>query len=415
MKKNSEINEKLRRAYKNVTPDIRSAVLSDCKKQKGQIIEMKPTVKRKQNYLRLAAIAACLCLCITAGALFGIGTYRTENTVDSTVSLDVNPSIELQINKKERVLDVVALNNDGKTIIGDMELVGCKLDVAVSALIGSMLKNGYLSELANSILVSVDNKNEQRGAALREKLTAEIDKLLKTDSFSGAVLSQMVTKSEELKTIADKYGISVGKAQLINEIISKNPTYTFEELSSLSINELNLIMRKLYGAIGEEGSKKLNIVGEASDKAYIGSEQAKKIALDAAGVSYDEVTLFEIEFDVDDGRIIYEIEFVCGNFEYDYEIDASNGSIIKSEKEAIDSPVVPQPPKAKITADEAKKIALAHAGVLQDDAKRLEIDTDDDDGRIIYEIEFACGNFEYDYEIDASNGNIIKSEKEIIN
>ena len=332
--KNSEINEKLRRAYENAAPDIRSAVLSDCKKQKGQIIEMNPPVKRKKNYLRLAAIAACLCLCVTAGALFGIGAYRAENTVDSTVSLDVNPSIELQINKNERVLDVVALNGDGETIIGDMELAGCKLDVAVSALIGSMLKNGYLSELANSILVSVDNKNAERGAALREKLTAEIDKLLKTDSFSGAVLSQTVTKSDELKEIAEKHGISVGKAQLINEIISKAPVYTFEELSALSINELNLIMRKLYGSIGEEDGKRLDIVGEASDKAYIGNEQAKKIALDAAGVSDGEISSFEIEFDIDDGRIIYEIEFICGGFEYEYEIDAANGNIIKSEKEA---------------------------------------------------------------------------------
>ena len=53
--------------------------------------------------------------------------------------------------------------------------------------------------------------------------------------------------------------------------------------------------------------------------------------------------------------------------------------------------------------------------MLKADANALEIDTDDDDGRIVYEIEFVCGGFEYEYEIDASNGNIIKSEKEADN
>ena len=41
----------------------------------------------------------------------------------------------------------------------DMDFSGSSLDVAVNAIIGSMLQNGYLNELANSVLISVDNND----------------------------------------------------------------------------------------------------------------------------------------------------------------------------------------------------------------------------------------------------------------
>ena len=93
---------------------------------------------------------------------------------------------------EDRVLRVNALNEDGRIVLGDMNFSGSSLDVTVNALIGSMLRNGYLNENANSILVSVDTRDAAKGSALREKLAGEIDSLLRTDTFSGAVLSQTV-------------------------------------------------------------------------------------------------------------------------------------------------------------------------------------------------------------------------------
>ena len=58
-----------------------------------------------------------------------------------------------------------------------MDLKGVDLDVAVNAIIGSMLKNGYIDELRNSVLVSVENDDAAKGAALQERLTAEIEQL----------------------------------------------------------------------------------------------------------------------------------------------------------------------------------------------------------------------------------------------
>lgn len=104
-----------------------------------------------------------------------------------------------------------------------MDFSGSSLDVTVNALIGSMLRNGYLNENANSILVSVDTRDAAKGSALREKLAGEIDSLLRTDTFSGAVLSQTVAADAALQQLAQEYGISLGKAQLVQEIAAKIP------------------------------------------------------------------------------------------------------------------------------------------------------------------------------------------------
>lgn len=60
-----------------------------------------------------------------------------------------------------------------------------------------------------------------------------------------------------------------------------------------------------------------------------------------------------------------------------------------------------------ITKDEAKNIALDHAGVDSKDAVFVKAELDRDDGRLIYEVEFYAGNIEYDYEIEVSTGKVL--------
>ena len=73
--------------------------------------------------------------------------------------------------------------------------------------------------------------------------------------------------------------------------------------------------------------------GTASAKAYIGQDKAKEIAVSKAGVSASALTELEIEMDTSDGVMVYEVEFKAGGYEYDYEINASTGAVLKAEKE----------------------------------------------------------------------------------
>ena len=313
------------------------------------------------------------------------------------------------MNRKDRVMKVIPLNEDGKTIVGEMDFSGSDLDVAVNALIGSMLQNGYLSELANSILISVDNENSARGAALQQHLTAEVNRLLQTENFTGAVLSQTVTPNEELKKQAEQYGITKGKAQLIAEVMAGNPLYTFDDLAPLTINELNLLLK-----VDAAAASQVEVMGTASDKAYIGEAKAKEIVLQKAGVTAESITEYEIELEAEKGMMIYDVEFTSSGYEYDCELDAKTGAVVKYEKERDEDRAdhSTEGIKAAIGAEKAKSIALAHAGLSAGEITEFAIELDHEDGRALYEVEFKGGGFEYDYEIDAMTGKIQKQEKE---
>ena len=66
-----------------------------------------------------------------------------------------------------------------------------------------------------------------------------------------------------------------------------------------------------------------------------------------------------------------------------------------------------------ITENEAKAIALEHAGVAESDVVFLTLELDRDNGRQVYEVEFYNNNSEYDYDIDAATGKILGYDTDI--
>ena len=70
----------------------------------------------------------------------------------------------------------------------------------------------------------------------------------------------------------------------------------------------------------------------------------------------------------------------------------------------------------KITADEAKRIALAHAKLVEKDVTFVKVELElEDNNRYEYDVDFYSGNVEYDYEIDAVSGAILSADRDIEN
>ena len=69
-------------------------------------------------------------------------------------------------------------------------------------------------------------------------------------------------------------------------------------------------------------------------------------------------------------------------------------------------------PEADISKSEAKAIVLEHAELDASDVRRYKVETDNEHGRLVYEIDFDSGRYEYEYTVDAENGKILKAEKE---
>lgn len=403
-----EVEKKLKKAYSHITaPDTIDSILSDCEVQKGSVVMMEK--KNKAPLFKGLALAAMVL--VAAVGVFGFRHYEMNYRAVSTIAFDVNPSIEMKVNAKDQILEVTPLNDDAVVVIGDMDLKGSDLDVAVNALVGSMIRNGYLSDLANSILISVENNDPQRASQLQQQLMNEISQLISTNSFDGAVLSQSIVDNQELRNLANEYGITMGKAQLIQQVLSVNPLYTFDNLSKLTINELNLL-------IDGQNVDHVHSTGLASDKNYIGKEKAKEIALNHANLSESNISSCEVQLDYEMGMMVYEVEFYSNGMEYDYDINALTGDVLHVQSEQEDSQAH-EKDESNIPSNlsyigevKAKQIALENAGVAEGDISNYWIEMDREDGNIIYEVEFYVGNTEYDYDINALSGEIIHSERD---
>ena len=399
---NEKMEQRLASALEKTAPDDMSGVLSRCEARKGTVISMttKKTVNRKWTTL----VAACLALMLLCG---GGVFYQQAHAVASVVSLDVNPSIELKVNRSEKVLSCTPLNEDAKAILADMsngaDLKGAKLDVAVNAIVGSLVRNGYLDSISSAIMISVEDKDTARAEKLQRELTSAVDGVLQTSEAKASVLTQTLTQDAGLEQQARENSISTGKAALVNRVLALNPALKFDALAKLSVEELK--------DLAEAGAPAMPI----------GTDKAMDIAVAAFGkASTAKMAYSEVDPELDESPAHYEVEIRSqSGEEFEYKIDAYTGVILESKREAADGTEVPvvQPsnpaPSGDIGHAKAKSIALNHASVDASTVYDMNIKMDVENGAIVYEVEFKSGNKEYDYEIDATTGAILKHEAEI--
>ena len=103
---------------------------------------MNENTKKKRSWVKyVAGIAACLLLVM--GGVFGANFYGENYALASTVSLDVNPSVQITVNSSEKVLEVVPLNEDGETVMSTA-LAGIALILIV---VGQMLINRFTKKV----------------------------------------------------------------------------------------------------------------------------------------------------------------------------------------------------------------------------------------------------------------------------
>lgn len=174
-----------------------------------------------------------------------------------------------------------------------------------------------------------------------------------------------------------------------------------------------------YNATSDDDSvsltKKAAATSTRTSSTDIGAEKAKEIALQHAGVSASNAVFVKAEREYDDGRLTYDVDFYAGNKEYDYEILASDGTILSYDAD-IEGYRIPSSTSSSssgyISVERAKEIALQHAGLSSSGVNFVKAEFDHDDGRAEYEIEFHHNFREYEYTIDAASGTILEAERD---
>ena len=426
---NDLMERRLSAALDKTAPDDVAGVLSRCTERKGTVVPMKKKNQRMKKWMQ--AMAACLAVLLLGGGVL----VQQAHAVTSVVSLDVNPSIELRVNSREKVVSCQALNDEAAAVLADMDggrdLKGVKADVAVNAIVGSLVRCGYLDTLSSAILISVEDKDQARAQRLQQELTSVAGGAL--GDSQAAVLSQTVQQDKDLEKLsveelrdlieAGAPGMPIGMTAALEAAanyaglttadvadadvdpeLDETPAHYEVELEVPGHGELEYRVDAYTGQV-LSGPANVKLSTPVNPSGDIGMEAAKSAALKHAGLS--SATFTKAERDYDDGRWEYELEFHTDAAAYEVTVDAISGSVLDYEKENLRSSST-----SDIGAQAAKSAALRHAGLSEGQVQELQVEWDNEHGRAVYEVEFKSGGMEYEYVIDAATGSVLEHQAE---
>ncbi|MBO5315050.1 MAG: PepSY domain-containing protein [Clostridia bacterium] len=248
-------------------------------------------------------------------------------------TLDVNPGVRVYVKSDDTVIKVEATNKDGEDIVADIEFKDVNFEAVVEEIIDKMNEQGFLEGEESAVLISVEKKEIE----ISEKLNEKIDKAFKKHGKKASVIEQELVKldekiEKEIGDIAKRYNISEGKAHLIEKIREEFPELPEEELAELKVNDLGVMLEET----SEDVKKHFNKVGPAVENSYVGREQALVEALESLEIAVIDITMPRVCVTREDGKMVYEVEFVYDGMEYEITVDAVSGDILETEFEEFE-------------------------------------------------------------------------------
>ena len=145
----------------------------------------------------------------------------------------------------------------------------------------------------------------------------------------------------------------------------------------------------------------------------VDSEGALTIALNHAGLTAQDLLFSEVKQDYEDGISVFEVEFTTSSgAEYEYEISAADGTIRSYDIDAGSSGSTASRGDDLISESQAVRIVLDRVpgAAASDVSIRLE----EDDGRMEYEGKLIFNDTKYEFKLDASSGNVLEWEAELL-
>jgi len=159
-----------------------------------------------------------------------IGFFLWSNRTVSSIFLDINPSIKINLNKKGIVKSVKALNKDAEYVINNLE--GKTLEDSLNKLTENLIEKEYIKDVHIEIILYTE------GSINNEKVINEVSKSFnKKEVDTSIIVVESISKED--KKLAKKYDISPSKASYINSIKEDNENIDVETLIEKPVEELN--------------------------------------------------------------------------------------------------------------------------------------------------------------------------------
>jgi uncharacterized membrane protein YkoI len=138
------------------------------------------------------------------------------------------------------------------------------------------------------------------------------------DASQGKYVQKAAVKGASAKVTGLKEGTSYKfKVRANFKVDGKNNFGEYSDVLSVKTN----------GAAANANSNKEHVISKS---------EAEKAALNHAGLNKSQVKFFECKLDKENGAKVYEVEFYYGGYEYEYEVNAVSGKVVKAEKERAD-------------------------------------------------------------------------------
>lgn len=249
----NEVKKSIKNAAETEGNQLNNSVIENIINACENVSQIEPETKNRCKtsifWFKRLSIACGVIAAFIFGIFSGIIVPDLINAKEQAhLYLDVNPSIQVKLDRKERIKEVIAGNEDGEIIIEDLELNKIDLNTGLHAIVGSMYTHGYLTTESNSILVSVDYIDESSSIGLNEIIENINSAFDQNPDMECSIIAQKIEKDDSLESLAEQYGISVGKMKLILKIIEQSDYYTEEDiavLSEMNIHELHIIYKSL--------------------------------------------------------------------------------------------------------------------------------------------------------------------------
>lgn len=197
--------------------------------------------RRSVRPARALVPALCGLLLLVLGAV-GWGLYQTPV---AAISVDINPSLELTVNRFDRVIGVKGFNEDGEAVAAQVDLINMRYDEAVETLLESEALSPYLSEDA-FVSVAVACDEQEKGEAMRRQVQAGT-------AECPAEVSCTAGNSEDVEQ-AHEAGLSFGKYRAFEELQALDPSVTVEDVQDMTMREIRDRIAALLEEAGEEAS-----------------------------------------------------------------------------------------------------------------------------------------------------------------
>ena len=191
-----------------------------------------------------AASIAAMFVIVMALSLFGV--YAANSY---TVNLDVNPSIEIEVNAFNNVTEITALNDDAEQI-GDLQsLVGMKLGPAVNQAILMLVEEGYL-DVDGTVVLSVEGSNNKVKTVTREVSESVADARIESEQTNAGGNGKLGEDgmniyigriTPEIVEAAEQYDIPYGRALLVSKAMEEGSDIDYDAAVVLSVREIQRI------------------------------------------------------------------------------------------------------------------------------------------------------------------------------